>query len=116
MSESTKEVIEKLETILDTHDSALRFNLHQVVRHFIWKLCMENDSNSEYKEGYKETKNKLIYMAGDLDRIIDTVIETSHYTDREDGENYPVWNEHDVDDEMERVMRALIKAGVAIKE
>lgn len=114
LSQSSKELIEKLQSALDSHESALRFNLKQVVRGFVWKLCMANDSNKEYGA----TKDKSIYMAGDLDRIIDTVIETSrytNYTNREDGEDYPTWDRRDVAEEMERVMKVLKKAGVAME-
>jgi len=107
LSQSSQDLIEKLQDAIDAHDSALRFNMCQIVRHFLWKLCLENDSNKDYG------KNKH-YMAGDLDKIIETAIKTSCYTNRADGEDYPIWDKKEVSGELERVMNVLIKAKVAM--
>lgn len=110
LSKRNADFIEKLQDDLNEHEDALRFNLKNVVRHFLWKLCIENDNNPKYKKG-----DKKAYMAGDLDKIIDAVINTSRYTDREDGENYPIWDESSVKKEIERVMEVLRNANVTLK-
>jgi hypothetical protein len=78
------------------------------VRHIVWRLCLENESNKGYGD-------KKAYMAGDLDTIVNTIISTSRYTERGDGEDYPVWDEKSVAPEMERVMAVLKKAKVAVE-
>ncbi len=108
LSDASQQLLDKLESVLDSHESALRYNLTGIVRHFLWKLVLQNESNKEYGE-------KGTFMAHDLDTIVNTIISTSRYTERGDGEDYPIWDEKSVAPEMERVMAVLKKAGVAVE-
>lgn len=112
LSESTKELLNNLKESLQEHNFTTAFNLKNFVRGLLWKLCLENNSKkSNYCPNQKD-EDESIYMAGDLDKIIDTILETSAMTDREDGENYPVWDRNSVKAEIKRVTKVLAKANV----
>ena len=106
-NEQIKEMMGRIEEQINQRDSALRSVLDGFVRRIMWKLVLENDQNAEYQQG-----DKTAYMAGDISRIINTMISTARYTDREDGENYPIWDEKAVAKEMERVLTVVRKAGI----
>lgn len=107
LSESNEELIRKMQDTIYSYESALSFNMKNIVRGLLYRLLLENDSNPEYNHG-----DRRVYMAQDLDRIIDAVIKTSHYTGG--CESYPIWDDKSVRLEMSRVMEVLRKANVAL--
>jgi hypothetical protein len=68
------------------------------VRNLLWELIMTST-------------DKDLLLERDIDRVIEVMVESSRYTDREDGENYPIWNENEVTEEIHRIKEALIKKG-----
>lgn len=105
--------IEGISDMVDEQSRAASFNMKWFVRTLVGRLLYENDHNPEYHEGKQRAKDVPVYMGGDLDDIVDAIMDTSHYTDREDGENYPVWNERRVKEQMERIRKALKRAEIA---
>lgn len=107
LSEYNKELMEKMQAAIDERESALIFNMRDFVRRMVFRLCLLNDSNATYNHG------KNVWMAADLDAIVDTIIKTSHYSGG--CEPYPVWDKKSVAEQMERVMEVLRKANVALE-
>lgn len=91
-----KDLMEKLEAAADAHDFAVKFNLKQLFGGLFYSLKLEAE-----KEGF----------VGDLDTLIDVVVNTSKYSGPE-FEEYPVYDEKATTEIVKRWAKMLEAHGV----
>jgi hypothetical protein len=96
-SEQIKDLMDKLQETLSTHEYCVKSEIKGFVRGMLWELVMTDRTEPR--------------LESDIDDVIDTIFETSKYTDRDDGENYVTWDDKKVMPAIKRIREALIKKG-----
>jgi len=69
-------VLEEVRDAVERRLHPIRYNLKSLVRGLLWPAVVE-DPKARIEQ--------------DIDTLVDLILDTSRMTDREDGENYPVW-------------------------
>lgn len=89
----------RIQEVVDASLSSITYNLGNVFGGLLYSLKLELE-----KEG----------GVGDIDELIRVIVTTSRHTDRDDGEDYPIWNEGDkrVNAIMARLEKALQRHGI----
>ena len=75
MEEAMNNIAEKIQEEVDSHLSAIKYNLTNVIQGLLFSLVIENE-----KQG----------NVGDISDLVRLIVDTTHYTGRK-GEEYPDW-------------------------
>lgn len=95
-----KETVEAIENQLRAHEDALVFNVGRLMRHLLWELVLESEAPGR----------KGPFLALDIDKVVDKLVRTSRYAGPT-GEEYPFWDEKEVEPEINRIKEALVSKG-----
>lgn len=101
LSENINSIVENVQDALESHQYCLGYNLKNFIRHILWKTISIASIEGNY--GPPGTRLEV-----DLDKIINTIIETSAY-DGPKHEEYPSYNKKIIGDEITRVEQYMKK-------
>lgn len=102
MNQQTEILVEKLKTSIEEYEFQKEFILKNFIRSMVWKLVSTQDSDIPYEERLEH----------DLDVVVKTILNTARSTERDDGEDYPIWDKGTCKAELKRIKEVLQKAGM----
>jgi len=92
---------EKNEEVYEEKKSAIKYLMSDAIRGLLWSVILEQEKKT----------GKCIFQTH-LDNIIHTIIETASYTERDDGEDYPVCDEQKIQESLDYVSDVLQEKGI----
>ncbi len=96
----TEEITEKIESVIDSRIFAVKNEMKSCIRQIFWDCIMFQQSKEmEYKKRIEAR----------IDEMVDIVLDTAKFTDREDGENYTIHNEEKTKPIIEELKKLLLR-------
>jgi len=92
---------EKLEEIYDEKKQCINYIMSNVFRGLLWSVILEQEKKT----------GKPIFQQH-IDNIIRIIIETACHTNRDDGEDYPIYSDERTEESIKYVSQVLKEKGI----